>query len=157
MLRPSSTRRCETIFLALCFVGAAACAQERQRSPATPAPQQKVQTEIEQISPIGTATIVNAKTAITHAWFIDSSRGQVIVCSAIANLQRNCVKVGPPVIPHPAPPGIRYRGLGASSVVANNTALSQAWYVDQVSMQVFVCEALGGLQNAQCAQIAVPR
>lgn len=142
-----------TIALSLCFIGTPVLAQNSKPSPVTPA----VLQEIEQLSPIGTATIVDAKTAITHAWFIDSSRGQVIVCNAIANLQMGCAKVGPPLIPLPAPPGIRYRGLGVSSVVANNTALTQAWYVDQVSMQVYVCEAISNLQGARCVKTSVPR
>lgn len=162
----TSAKRVMAITLMSCFVVGYALAQDRRPSPVTPEvlkdrkPPSKTSSvlqEIEQLSPIGTATIVDSRTAITHAWFIDSSRGQVIVCSSIANLQLNCVKVGPPLIPHPAPPGIRYRGLGVSSVVANNVALTQAWYVDQFSMQVYVCEALSGLQNARCVQKPVPR
>jgi hypothetical protein len=139
--------------LALCFAAPSALAEDRKASADHAKPLQ----EMKQYIPIGSATIVNNKAAITHSWFIDATRGAPIVCSAIANLQMECVAIGPPRIPHPAPPGVRYIGLGVSGIVTSNTAMTHAWYIDQFSEQVFVCQVLANLENGRCVQKAIPQ
>jgi hypothetical protein len=140
--------------LALCFLSGCALTEDTKRSSVNA----NVLEEMKQYVPIGTATIVNNSTAITHSWFIDAVRGAPIVCSAIPGLQNfNCVPVGPPMIPHPAPPGVRYIGLGVSGVVSNGIAMTHAWYIDQFSSNVFVCQALSDLQNGRCEQKAIQK
>lgn len=142
-----------TMTLALCFVSACAFTDDIKRSPFSA----NVLDEMKQYVPIGTATIVNNKTAITHSWFIDATRGAPIVCIAIAGLENSrCATVGPPMIPHPAPPGVRYRGLGVSGVASNGVEVSHAWYIDQFSKQVFVCQAVSSLENSRCQPMPIP-
>lgn len=133
--------------LALCFVSGCALTEDTKRSFVSSGMSQGMK----QYVPIGAATIAINRTAVTHSWFIDDSSGAVIVCGAIASLQNfNCVQVGTPMIPHPAPPGVRYQGLGVSGVATNGVAITHAWYIDQFSGNVFVCEALADLQNPRC-------
>jgi hypothetical protein len=142
-----------TMILALCFISACAVTDDTKRSLVSPA----VLEDMQQYVPIGTATIVNNNTAMTHSWFIDATRGAPIVCSAVAGLGNpRCVRIGPPVVPHPAPPGVRYRGLGVSGVGSNGVALSHAWYIDQFSKQVFVCQVLSSLENSRCIARPIP-
>lgn len=149
------------IVLLLCFIGTAALAQDSKPSRKSSAITPAVLDELEQYIPIGTGTIDNDKTPITHAWFIHASRGTPIVCSSSttpssAGLKITCVAATPPTIPAPAPPGVRYRGIGVSTFSAKNTSLTQAWYIDQFSSQVYVCQALSDMKTV-CAQASIPR
>lgn len=143
-----------TAIAVLCFISATAVADDSKISLVNSA----VLDGVPQYVAIGTTAIVNNNSAITHSWFIDAVRGAPIVCSAIVGFEnRKCITVGPATIPHPAPPGVRYRGLGVASVVRPGIAVSHAWYIDEFSKQVFVCQVLADLQNGSCTQMPIPK
>lgn len=160
----TSVKRVIGATLASCFLVACASTQDPKSSLKSSAITPALLDMADQYVPIGTATLVNDKTAITHAWFIHASRGQPIVCvsgftQAPENLKATCMLATPPSIPAPAPPGVRYRGLGVSSVFIKDHPLgaqTQAWYIDEFTSQVYVCEAISDMR-VFCAQADIPR
>ena len=107
------------------------------------------------LTPIGSAALVNNGTAMTHAWYVHTRSGAVVVCSSIANLQFACEALPHGDIPIPSV-GERYRGMGVSSIVATGTAMTQAWYVDELTESVYVCSAVANLKNARCVNVPIP-
>lgn len=108
-----------------------------------------------QLIPIGSAALVANRATVTHAWYIEKSTGRVIVCMALADLKNGCVAVTRGGIQTPTV-GDRYRGLGVSSLVAINTTMTQAWYIDELTELVYVCSALADLQNSGCVLASRP-
>lgn len=120
---------------------------DQKRSSMTP----KALQEMEEIIPIGTATIIQPGFTVTHAWFIDPSKGVIKVCSAVGYRDMHCEPAAvSPQLPSPGLPTTRYRAIGVSSIMAPSVNLSNAWFFDLVTMQIYACQALASLENVRC-------